>query len=186
MLTLIPQSQYKIMPWKNGLGQTAQIQIFPEKAQFPDNFTWRLSSALVKADDPFSNFEGCQRVLTVVDGAGLILNDAKLLPGKVIYFSGEDSIYCKLIDGEVLDLGVIWKPDLVSVTLSHRFVEQREVIDLSLKGVHFACVTSGVVRVGEVKVQARDTIKIEQVEQIIIEPDGLQSSVALISIVPVL
>jgi environmental stress-induced protein Ves len=186
MLTLLPHSQYKIMPWKNGLGQTAQIQIFPENAQFPNSFSWRLSSAQVRAEDPFSNFEGCQRVLTIVDGAGLILNDTKLLPGEVIYFSGEDSVYCRLIDGAVVDLGVIWKPELVSVTLAVRELEGEENFELSSNATHFAYVINGTVKIGPVKVQAGDSVKIQEVSQITVSPDSLHSSLALISIVPVL
>ncbi len=50
---LIKKSDCILMPWKNGLGMTSQIDIFPAKAHFPDGFLWRLSSATVKTSSAF-------------------------------------------------------------------------------------------------------------------------------------
>ncbi|WP_413587521.1 HutD family protein [Bdellovibrio sp. HCB274] len=107
MITLISKSSYIQMPWKNGKGQTAQIAIGPEGASFPGDFSWRISSAAVNSDDPFSSFPGCDRLLVVTEGAGLSLNGKELPPLKVLRFSGEESMDAKLLEGPVVDLGII-------------------------------------------------------------------------------
>lgn len=44
-------------PWKNGGGETAEILAFPAGAGF-DDFSWRISTAIVAASGPFSAFPG--------------------------------------------------------------------------------------------------------------------------------
>lgn len=116
---LIPKSSYKIMPWKNGQGSTTQIDIFPEGAQFPDGeFLWRLSSARVGASGPFSIFPGCDRLLVVLSGQGLSLNGKTIGPVTPFYFSGEDNIQAELLQGAVVDLGLIYRRDKVRAEMS--------------------------------------------------------------------
>jgi uncharacterized protein len=103
-------SDFQIMPWKNGLGSTAEIAIYPPGSQVSDShFLWRFSAATVSADGPFSQFPGYDRLLTVVDGKGLRLNERTLKSGEVDRFSGEEKIDCLLIEGTVLDLGLIFR-----------------------------------------------------------------------------
>jgi environmental stress-induced protein Ves len=67
------------MQWKNRLGETAEIEIFPETSDFSNgDFVWRLSSAQIKSANQFSNFEGYDRILFVCQGEGLLINDFKL------------------------------------------------------------------------------------------------------------
>jgi len=97
------------MPWKNGLGFTDEIAIWPEGAKFPaDPFDWRLSSATVSNPGPFSVFNHCDRWLTVIEGNGLTLNDRPLFYGECRRMSGENPSHCELIDGSVIDFGLIF------------------------------------------------------------------------------
>ncbi|WP_220443688.1 HutD/Ves family protein [Paracoccus luteus] len=59
-------------PWKNGGGDTAEIVVSPPGAGF-DDFEWRISTALVASDGPFSRFPGVDRVLTVIEGGPMAL-----------------------------------------------------------------------------------------------------------------
>lgn len=118
MAEILSHDSYVVMPWKNGRGTTSQIAIDSEQSQFPDNFLWRVSSAAVMSNDPFSNFDGCRRALVVVEGKGLFLNDVELKPFVPYFFSGSESIDCKLIEGAVIDLGVIFKAHKVSVDMA--------------------------------------------------------------------
>lgn len=59
-------------PWKNGGGTVREIATGPEGAG-TDAFDWRVSLADVTADGPFSALPGVERVLTVVEGAGMDL-----------------------------------------------------------------------------------------------------------------
>ncbi|MGB7479405.1 MAG: HutD family protein, partial [Burkholderiaceae bacterium] len=65
-------ADYAVMPWKNGGGVTTELAIAPAGASL-DDFDWRISSAEVCAAGPFSGFDGIERSLAILDGAGLRL-----------------------------------------------------------------------------------------------------------------
>jgi environmental stress-induced protein Ves len=71
-MKILRAADYRRMPWKNGLGETAEIAVSPVEAPL-DRFDWRVSMARVEAAGPFSLFAGIDRTLTVIDGAGLVL-----------------------------------------------------------------------------------------------------------------
>ncbi|QLY27119.1 HutD family protein [Bdellovibrio sp. KM01] len=182
MITYLPKASYKIMPWKNGKGLTSQIALGPEGSSFPDNFSWRISSAQVNSNDPFSKFSGCDRLLMVTQGAGLSLNGSHLLPLQVISFAGETEIQAELIEGPVVDLGVIFKRD--SVRAEMKVLNLSEIAELSLEdGIHFIFCLRGRLNVQDLMIHAEDTVRIEK--QSVIKLDGLNhSSYVLISIFP--
>ncbi len=114
----ILRSKYKEMPWKNGGGTTWQMRLEPPQADFPTApFVWRLSSAVLTQDGPFSVFPGLRRLLTVVEGHGLLLSGRLLQPGEVLEFSGDTPVHAQLVDGPVRDVGVIADPSRVDVLM---------------------------------------------------------------------
>jgi environmental stress-induced protein Ves len=98
-------------PWKNGGGVTREVAAFPPGAGM-DDFGWRISLADVAADGPFSAFPGVDRVLTVIDGAGLVLDiegqattlDATSSP---LAFAGEAKVAARLTAGPIRDLNLM-------------------------------------------------------------------------------
>ncbi|MDI1442648.1 HutD family protein [Polyangium sp. 6x1] len=60
-------SDYRVMPWKNGLGTTTEIAVDPPGAGL-DDFAWRLSIADLAASGPFSTFPGIERILLQTEG----------------------------------------------------------------------------------------------------------------------
>lgn len=109
-MKILKSENYKIMPWKNKLGITSEIAIYPTEAKFQDgNFGWRISSARIQNKNQFSVFTGYNRLLIVIKGNGLILNSCELKPLEPIQFKGEENILCDLVNGEAIDLGVIYK-----------------------------------------------------------------------------
>lgn len=111
-LTIRRREEHRRMPWKNGLGVTEEIAIAPDGAALADPFLWRLSSALVQADGPFSLFPGYDRTLVVVDGAGMILDvDGKRTAlarfGDPFVFPGEASVMSTLSEGPIRDFNVM-------------------------------------------------------------------------------
>ena len=111
-LTVRRREEHRRMPWKNGLGVTEEIAIAPEGATLADPFLWRLSSALVQADGPFSLFPGYDRTLVVVEGAGMILDaDGKLTTiarlDAPFAFPGEASVTSALTEGPIRDFNVM-------------------------------------------------------------------------------
>ena len=99
-------------PWKNGGGETVEIAVHPPGAGF-DAFDWRVSTALVAADGPFSAFPGVDRTLAVLTGAGLELvvgADAplRLTPASAPFaFPADAPCAGRLVGGPVTDLNVM-------------------------------------------------------------------------------
>lgn len=116
-------SDYRVMPWKDGGGGTTEIAIEPAGASLAEPFLWRVSSAQVEASGPFSRFPGRARLLTLLEGPGLILDIEGLgrqrlkHPGQVVAFSGDAPVHASLIQGPCVDFGVISDPNRVKVTL---------------------------------------------------------------------
>ena len=111
------------MPWRNGQGTTVEIAKAPREG----SFDWRVSIADVAADGPFSRFDGYDRSITAIDGAGMILRsgtrEARIGRLDPYRFSGDDNIECFLIDGRVRDFNVM--------TLRHRWRSVVEVEHLA-------------------------------------------------------
>ena len=109
---------YKTMPWKNGGGSTTELAIFPEGAGI-DQFIWRLSTATVAQDGPFSHFAQIDRSLAILSGAGMVLQASQdasegiqLTQASMPHrFTGEEPIYAKLIDDTVVDLNLMTRRD---------------------------------------------------------------------------
>jgi environmental stress-induced protein Ves len=164
MTNLIKSNDYKIMPWKNGLGITSEIEIDPKNSNFPnDDFLWRLSSAKIQAPNSFSNFSGYDRILIVWSGSGLILNQHKLVPLVPYKFKGEDLIECSLIADEVLDLGLIYKRGVFKAEMSVvNFLKSENPHQLILgDGIHFLFCVQGQLIFGDQKIESMDTLKIQ-------------------------
>ena len=100
------------MPWKNGGGETAEIAIYPAGAPL-DKFDWRVSMARVETDGPFSVFDGIDRTLAILDGAGLRLRIAggpttEVTPGSApCTFAADVATDATLVEGPITDLNVM-------------------------------------------------------------------------------
>lgn len=101
-------SERAAVPWRNGLG--VQYEIICD-GSLPDDWTWRLSTADITQDVPFSSFPGVTREFCVADGNGVVLNingvDHRCGPGSVTTFRGDDVVYATLIDGPMRALNLM-------------------------------------------------------------------------------
>ncbi|MFT3986681.1 HutD family protein [Aestuariivirga sp.] len=70
-MRLLKPADYRVMPWKNGGGSTAEL--YRELADPELPFLWRVSIAGVSADGPFSLFPGYDRHILVLEGGGMVL-----------------------------------------------------------------------------------------------------------------
>jgi environmental stress-induced protein Ves len=115
--------QFKVMPWKNGLGMTTEMV----KLSTGTETFFRISRARVDSDGPFSLFEGMDRYLMILQGSGLWLScadfpDAQLTQDSGPYFfSGDKKIQSSLIKGPVEDFNVMVKRGYARVEIQ-RFV----------------------------------------------------------------
>ncbi|MFJ8693240.1 HutD/Ves family protein [Streptomyces roseolilacinus] len=98
------------VPWRNGGGVTREIASRPEGAG-TEGFDWRVSLADVRGDGPFSVFPGTDRILTVVDGAGmdLTVGGRHLLAERYVPrpFPGDVPTGGRLLAGPVVNLNVM-------------------------------------------------------------------------------
>lgn len=110
-MQILRAKDYKTMPWKNGMGSTTEIAIFPASAKL-DEFIWRVSMAQVKTDGPFSSFAGIDRTLLILEGEGLDLTVAdqdavRIDRNTQHFFPGDQPTSAVLIDGPIVDLNVM-------------------------------------------------------------------------------
>ncbi|MZY06439.1 HutD family protein [Acinetobacter pittii] len=99
------------MLWKNGAGFTLEIA----RSQGEGDFEWRISMADVTTSGPFSLFPNKQRIISVLDGQGMVLHvddlPAKTLnQGDIFAFHGESQVQSELVDGAIRDLNLIYDP----------------------------------------------------------------------------
>lgn len=107
------RAELPTMPWKNGGGVTREIACVPSGADL-EQFDWRVSIAHVTSDGAFSRFPGIDRVITLLEGAGMRLFGAEesidhrldqvLTPWA---FPGEALIQCSLMGADCEDFNVM-------------------------------------------------------------------------------
>jgi environmental stress-induced protein Ves len=101
-------SERVAVPWRNGLGVQYEITC---DGSLPDDWSWRLSTADITQDVPFSSFPGVTREFCVADGNGVVLNingvDHRCEPGSVTTFRGDDVVFATLIEGPMRALNLM-------------------------------------------------------------------------------
>lgn len=124
------------VPWRNGRGTTLELALWPPQADFGrGDFAWRLARAAVDEDGPFSAFPGFERVLVVLDGAGLRLEHGGAAPGARVgplspyRFAGEWPTTARLAGGRVEDLNLLLRRGAVDGGLSVLRAGSRTVLE---------------------------------------------------------
>jgi uncharacterized protein len=117
-LSLLRGAALVASPWKNGGGVTREIavaSIASHTGASLDTFAWRVSVADVAQAGPFSRFEGVDRTLVLLEGAGMLLDEsgatavahALTQPLDVARFAGEAAIDARLVDGATRDFNLM-------------------------------------------------------------------------------
>ncbi len=113
MIQHLDTAEYKQMLWKNGAGYT--VELAQSDGDSLDTFDWRISMADVKTSGDFSKFNSMQRILTVLEGVGMVLNidgDSEHLKTlQSAQFSGDRTTSCELSDGPIRDFNLIYHPE---------------------------------------------------------------------------
>lgn len=100
MIRLIDSSAFRAVPWKNGGGTATDIAAEPAAG---GGFVWRVATAAILRDGPFSDHAGIARVFTVVEGPGVHLDFAgeatrTLDRDAPTRFAGAPAPFCRLRD----------------------------------------------------------------------------------------
>lgn len=149
-MKLIPRSDYQRKPWKNGQGFTEEIAVDPQQV-------WRLSAASISVDSSFSDYTGFRRYLAVWQGEGLLLNQHELRFGEIYTFSGDEKIFCRLLKGPVVDLGLIYDPHKCQAEM--RFVSEEKFSTLKAD-VNFIFCAQGYAKFNGIELNAGDTVEL--------------------------
>ena len=164
-MQLLQKSDYKVMPWKNGHGETSEIAKDPQSL-------WRLSAATVRQPGPFSEFRGYSRLLSIWQGEGLKLNDFELKGDAVYSFQGEEPIFCQNLSPLVVDLGLIFKTGFIEARMRVHEITQTTTF-LCKDTICFLFCADGHFQVNAVFVQSGDTLMLthhESAEVILTSP----------------
>lgn len=160
-LRIVRTADRRAMPWKNKGGMTFEIAAFPAGAGL-DDIEWRISMALVETDGPFSVFQGVDRTLAVLAGAGITLAIAghvpvRLTPASTPYgFAADAPTEGQLVDGPITDLNVMTRRG----RFTHRLIQMRlsNPVDFSFQ----ADVTALIPRAAGLRVEGeRGTARLE-------------------------
>jgi environmental stress-induced protein Ves len=149
-MRLIRSSDYIVKPWKNGGGSLADIVLSPEGASL-DQFDWRVSTAHVGSDGPFSIFPGIDRGMLILAGDGMQLDVEGHplitlgLASPTFSFPGDAPAAAKLTDGPVDDLNVMTRRDRFTHTLIRRTLSGSETLTPRPSGVIVIYVEHGIV-----------------------------------------
>lgn len=143
------------MPWKNGGGVTHELLRVGDGAS---GFGLRLSIAEVRADGPFSRFDGVDRVIALLTGRGMRLHRVDGTSttldraGAPFAFSGDDDWRCELVDGATTDFNVMTDRTTWQCTVTLRepgLVDAPYVLALSTGRIDDTPVAAFDLRVGE-------------------------------------
>ncbi len=109
-IVLLDPADYRRTPWKNGGGVTIDIAAAYRPGATIGGWNgmlWRLGRTRIERPGPFSDLAGFDRLLAVIDGAGLILHprgraplDVRA-PDRPVRFAGEWPIDSELTAGPV-------------------------------------------------------------------------------------
>ena len=100
--------EHRAMPWANGRGTSYEIA---SNRDDEDRWSWRVAIAPVVVDGQFSSLPGVNRELVVIEGNGMVLDvdgkSVECMPSQVVRFSGDSITFARLVDGSVVDLGLM-------------------------------------------------------------------------------
>lgn len=130
------------MPWRNGRGVSEEVAIWPQDAVHArGEGDWRLARTRFSAGGPFSRFDGFERLLVVTEGDGLVLDHGVAAPRRRLRrdetwrFQGEWDTTALLEGGEIADLNVLLKRDVVAGDLEVASLGERRML-LELEPEH--------------------------------------------------
>ncbi|WP_051481583.1 HutD/Ves family protein [Paraburkholderia nodosa] len=173
-LTLLRGAALVASPWKNGGGVTREIavaHVASHAGASLDAFAWRVSVADVAQAGPFSRFEGVDRTLVLLEGAGMLLDEAGRThvltqPLDVAHFAGEAAIDARLVNGATRDFNLMVRRDAARGTFEVWRANERR--SMHAQTVLLYCAQGGQdVRVdGErhVRLEAGDTLRIDTLD----------------------
>lgn len=149
--TVIAYAGLRPAPWRNGGGVTRQVasgKLAGDRTLDTvagDDWDWRISIAEVASDGDFSAFPGMDRILTVIEGEGLVIAidgiESRLARYTPLPFDGGSSTSATLPAGPIRDLNLMTRTGTVDGMVS--VVELSGEQDVHLAGGRFGILLQG-------------------------------------------
>jgi len=155
------------VPWKNGSGGTRNIA----KGMIADKTVWTVSRADVVQNGPFSDFTGMMRILTVVSGGAMRLDnpitslEAELW--KPVRFDGALEIWSHLKDGPLTDLNLMFDPLQCTGDVTLRRGAFDGMTNRPAKGLLAFHVLCGTPMLGDTPLAEGDTVFIDSADEVL-------------------
>lgn len=184
MIQLIPKASYLKMAWKNKRGFTSQIYLSPPDSTLEKlDFNIRLSSAPILENTMFSKFPNFNRILIPIKGKGFYLNGALFELHEVAYFKGDEETQCDLLDGEVVDLGLIYNPQSCSADAKILSFKNSFSLNTETRSIYLVYVLRGSLKIQETFGAEDDTFLITETEKVTFD-SSKNTTLAIFSINP--
>lgn len=171
-VTRIGPAHYRSMPWKNGLGATTEIARAPQEGELD----WRVSIAQVVSDGPFSTFPGCDRVILILEGSGMVLTHHEVETEVVVgplepwSFSGDWTTTCVLREEPIRDFNVITRRGAFTAAVSVMLIHVPRTIELTANITLFYCVQ------GSLLFETATPAALEREQTLILERSSIDAS----------
>lgn len=113
MIRLIDPRDHLTVPWKNG-GGTATDYAVEHSAD--GEVAWRIGTAEIVRDGPFSDYAGVTRVFTIIQGPGLFLDfpgegTRSVAPDRPTRFAGAPAPFARLNGGPARAFNLLMRDD---------------------------------------------------------------------------
>ncbi|MFG2469730.1 HutD family protein [Streptomyces canus] len=190
-------SEYRRVPRKNGGGMTREVASGTVKApaasaEITDGFDWRVSVADVDAGGPFSVFPGIDRMITLVEGEGMVLTvdgtAHPVGPLSPFAFSGDAATDCRLEAGAVRNVNVMTRRSRATATVRIVSVAAAQEADMACAAgetLLVMAVTEGIAVGGrdsrETRLGRLDCVRHEGPAALTLRGDGMVAGVRITS-----
>jgi environmental stress-induced protein Ves len=175
-MSIIRLRDCRATPWKNGMGRTRELAVYPPGAGM-DDFIWRVSVAEVESAAPFSAFAGIDRHIALLEGAGftMTLDDGRThaltTPFAPFAFPGEAQVTVNLHGGPTRDFNLMLRRTRASGELVVCDEPGRQMVDDAVALIYCA---QGHIDTAEGRLQPGEAwLPIRSVGRVTLDPGAL-------------
>ena len=165
-VSLIRAAGLVASPWKNGGGVTREVAARAH--------AWRVSIADIDRPGPFSRFDGIDRMLILLDGAGLMLGEHVVTHAfDIARFTGEAPIEARLTQGPVRVLNLMTHRGAARASIDVWRAPASRIVDAKSMLLH--CARGSLdVRVDQARftLTKMDTLRIDEANEVEVEMQG--------------